>query len=75
MKLWRDTIKQLFNGAQILFPARLGVRMSIPPQEGLIHVAPIFSDIILQYPAKYQAILGNSIFSNDQADQIYDLMM
>lgn len=70
MNVWRDMIKQIFYDVPGLFPTRLGARVNISFQGCLVYISPPFSDMLLQSPARYLAVLGDITISND-ADQIY----
>ena len=58
-KLWRNTIKQIFYGAQGLFPTRLEAMLSTPEQGSMVQTTPLFSDTLLHYSPRYKAILGD----------------
>ena len=53
-----------------LFPPRLGAILSTSEQGSMVKTAPLFSDMLLQYPPHYQDILGDNKLANAQADQI-----
>ena len=75
LRLWRDTLRQLFCGANGLFPVKLGATIRYAHKEGLLVNAPNFEDILAQYPPRYQAILGKHILGNAQADKIHSLLI
>ena len=72
-KLWRETIRQVFYGAQGLYPSRLGVSLETVTR-GLNNTS-LFEDMLAQYPDRYQAILGERKISNAMAEQIQGLMI
>lgn len=41
----------------------------------MVHTAPLFPYMLLRYPIRYQAILGDSKLSNEQGGKIYGLII
>ena len=75
MKLWRETIRQLFYNASGVFPARLGRQLTPTIASGGLVNTPRFQDILRQYPQRYRALLGDSLLGNLQVDSIHALLL
>ena len=73
-KLWRETIRHVFYGAQGLYPTRLGATIQTEAS-GLVNNSTLFEDMLAQYPARFQAILRERKMSNAMAAQIQGLML
>ena len=57
-----------------LFPAKLGRTMTNTVDNwGLVN-KPHFQDILKQYSQRFRALLGGSLLSNEQADDIHVLL-
>ena len=41
----------------------------------MLVAAPLFQDMLSQYPPRYQAILGKDLLENAQADNIHALLL
>lgn len=75
MRLWRDTSRQIFYGAQGLFLARLGAEIGYNLISGILVSSPLFQDILAQYSPCYQVLLGTNLLGNAQADNIHSLLL
>ena len=75
MRLWRDTIRQIFYGDHGLFLTRLGAEIRYTHNTGMVTAEPLFQDMLAQYPPRYQALLGKDLLVNAQADNIHALLL
>ena len=66
MKLWRDTIRQVFCGINGVYPTSLGSIISTEPMKELLCNAISFAAALEQYDTRYKAILDNKTVGDDQ---------
>ena len=53
----------------------MGARLRAPIQRSLLIKYPIINILLLQYPPKYQVILGPDILGNEETDEIHDILI
>ena len=67
-------MRGVFDGTKGIHPFHLGSKLLQGASGSLLKRASTFGNIIVQYPACYQSLLGNSVLGNTQISEIIQLL-
>ena len=67
LKLWRDTVRNIFCGESGLYPRNLGaIVRPVVRREMLMGSSGTCHDILCQYPSEYNALLGKQVLGDEK---------